>query len=211
MPDDLAKEYDKGIEAARHAIVNGCPRRLLGPNDRDSTENSSIDLRTGLPIMSIGAPPELADRISAHVNGYNDEIDRALAAREFDIDFRPLLMSRQQLEKEFFANPLGVLSLENPRIEDSNGQFMLYLKLPKPRKERKSKAHIWAVLEKPKGETHDKFWLYDGPVPVATGHEGKILILKTELHYLSYDLLTTQPLNRYMHHWPDGSPAALES
>lgn len=206
MTNSIDDAYSEGNYAARTAIANGCPRWAIGPNASRGLENGAIDTGTGLPIFSFNCPPELVEQLAAQIRGHNDEILRALAAGEISVDFRPLLMTREQIVEDSANNQIGILSLDNPKIVGPDGRFALYIKIPKPRKNRKSEPLNWIVFEPANGEVNEEFSLYSEPESLAMGRGGRVLIIKSSLFYLSYDVETAQSLNRYMHHWPNGTP-----
>src|SRR5687768_7456982 len=86
--------YSEGEAAARTAISNGVPRWIV-TSERPFGE--SIDPATGLPIAFHSFPPELKERMESFAEGHNDAIRTAVESGAIDVDFRPLLMSRNEV------------------------------------------------------------------------------------------------------------------
>jgi hypothetical protein len=183
--------YAAGSLSARRAIANGVPRWLCLGGDR--AFGQEIDPGTGLPLAGISGPAMLAVVNAALVLGYNDTISAGIKSGEVTVDFRPLLMSRSDLLRALEKNCLGILSTENPRIVAPNDALILQLRLPKRSAKRK---FTWISFRNGNFETPE-FLLFDSPVEVALGKNGKVLILKTSCVLLSHDVATTQVLNRY--------------
>ena len=188
-PDDA---YTHGNRAARGAIDSGVPRWFrIG----DCGFEDCIDADTGLPLAEVTAPAELAEWRQGFVQGFNDEIRAALQSGGIDVDFRPLLMTRAEIQTEFATSLLGVLSPENPLIESPSGDIVLELRAPKPRS--KAERSTWIGHRGPTGGRWPQFLLYEEPTPVALGRNGRVLMLKSSLFYMTFDVVTTQILNRY--------------
>lgn len=165
-------------------------------------DEEMIDSRTGLPMDVLSAPPELAAWQADYVRGFNEEIHRAVGAGQVKTDFRPRLMTREQVHEAFRDHTLGTLSPECTRLEDAGGRFVLTLDVPKPRKASKTglprPARPWSVLISPQGAEPDKRLLCcEEPVEVALGQDGRVVLIKTRSHYLAYDEETAQILRRY--------------
>src|SRR5262245_32768449 len=96
--------YADGRRDARKAIANGAPRW------RQITEGPCIHADTGLPIARLSSPVSLADWRDSYVQGFNDEILAGIDAGNIHVDFRPLLMSRDEIETALKKDYLGTLS-----------------------------------------------------------------------------------------------------
>ncbi len=194
-----------GARAACNAIANGVPRWIATTADEESGQaDELIHREIGLPIARLSVPKERAVWQAEFTRGHNDEIMRALRVGEISVDFRPLLMTRDEVENTFIAHPIGKLSLDQPRIEDPTGRFVLSLKTTKLRNRNaaaceKTEPTIWIAYDvPPAGEPNPRFGVYAGPLDLALGREGRVLLVKTECLYLAYDVETTQVLNRYL-------------
>lgn len=184
--------YTQGASTARKAIAEGVPRWMV---ISDRAFGQMIDQTTGLPIAQLSAPPALADRQASFAQGFNEVISAAIASGEVTVDFRPLLMTRVEVVRALAECKLGTLSTENPRIQPADGQFVLELKFPAKKAKKKL---IWIRYSLPTGEEWPKFDLYDGPLDVAIGREGRVLVFKTASVFLTRDIITTQVLNSYL-------------
>jgi hypothetical protein len=161
-----------------------------------------IDSRTGLPIAGLSAPPELAAWQADYVRGFNEEMLRAVGSGQVTTDFRPLLMTREQIHEAFRDHTLGTLSPDCPRLEDAGGRFILKLDVPKPRKASKTGLPRPArppsvLISRPGGEPDKRLLYCEEPVDAALGQDGRVVLIKTCSHYLAYDEETTQILHRY--------------
>ena len=128
------KAYSAGERTAREAISRGVPRLVV----TQGLDEEMIDSRTGLPVAGLSAPPELAAWQADYVRGFNEEMLRAVGSGQVTTDFRPLLMTREQIHEAFRDHTLGTLSPDCPRLEDAGGRFILKLDVPKPRKASKT-------------------------------------------------------------------------
>jgi hypothetical protein len=148
----------------------------------------------------IRRPASLAESNQSFARGFNDEILAALGSGGIDVDFRPLLMSRDEIERELDRNLLGTLSVDNLRIDSPNGDFSLSLRRPKPNpRAKRAKAVTSICYEHESGGRWPSLYTYQGPWRVALGRNGRVLIFETECLYLTQDVATTQVLNRYRH------------
>jgi len=200
MADQPKDPFRDGFKAARGAIANGVPRWI-------ATEiyqfGELIHPQTGLPLTTISAPPELMQWRNAIVRGHNEEILRAFEGGEISVDFRPLVMSLDEVKEAFTRESLGILSIGSPQIDDPNGRFSLYVQIPKRKLAAKTKpAHsrrtIWIGYQPVDGAPARQFMLYSAPTEVALGRERRVLLFKTERLYLARDVETTQPLCRFL-------------
>jgi hypothetical protein len=107
--------------------------------------------------------------------------------------FRPLLMSRPEVLRALEESCLGTLSTDNPRIEASDGEFVLQLRFPKQSAKRKL---TWISYSRADEEWPD-FALYDAPEEIAVGRNGRVLIFRSSCLLLTRDVITTQVLNAY--------------
>jgi hypothetical protein len=105
-------------------------------------------------------------------------------------------MSRDEVIAELQTGALGTLSPDNPRIESPNGDFSLELRQPK-RKSRDN-ATTWICYEHVVVGCRPQFDLYDEPLRVALGRNGRVLLFETQCLLFTRDVLTTQMLNRYL-------------
>src|SRR5262249_23841646 len=142
--------------------------------------------------------PELAERHQAFARGFNDSILRGIEAGEIAVDFRPLLMSLDEITQAFATHRLGVLSEDSSRIEEPNGRFCLQWQAPKKKSVCNGPPLIWIAFENASGLRDLKFMNYDGPVEVAAGREGRVVLFKTDCLYIARDVETTQVLQRYL-------------
>ncbi len=195
MSEQLADAYRDGMNAALGAIANGVPRWI---ETEPGIIGHEIHPQTGLPIATLSSPPELGERNAAFARGFNDSILEGIEAGEFAVDFRPLLMSHEEVKQSFAINSLGFLSAESSRIEEPNGRFFLYLDTTKKKTVPKRPPLVWIVFENASGLRDTKFMHYDCPVEVATGRDGRVVLFKTECLYIARDIETTQVLQSYL-------------
>ena len=197
-----ADNYDEGRCAARKAIANGVPRwAIIAAND-DLKREQQIDSQTGLPIVVMSASQELADWQSAFVQGHNEEILQNIKLGEIKVDFRPLLMTFEQVKEAFQQNSLGTLSADTPKIEDPYGRFALHLQISKSRKNSKTVSHkskplTWIILSRESETQSRRFYVFEAPVDIALGRNGQVFLIKTQCFFLVHDERTTQLLQRY--------------
>jgi len=169
-------------------------------------DGESIDARTGLPVASVSAPPELEAWQEQFILGHNDEILRAIAAGEISFDFRPLLMTLAEIKEAFKEQFLGTLSRDDcEQVEDPRERFIVRLEASKPRKGRKGLAGapepvVFVVLELTTESLTQQLLIYESPIDVALGKGERVLLIPTGRHYFAYDLETTQKLCRYRIH-----------
>jgi hypothetical protein len=185
------RAYGDGASAARQAIADGVPRWI---HTTARPFGESIDPDTGLPVATLSGPPELADSNASFAIGFNDEILAGIRSGEVTVDFRPLIMPRQEVLLALTEFGLGTLSTENPRVQAPNGDFVLELQLSKKR--TKSKL-TWIRYSHRSGEEWPQFDLYHEPVEIAVGRNGRVLILSTSCLLLTRDVETTQVLISY--------------
>lgn len=213
MTARVGTDYEMGANAARSALSQGVPRRLLvvGP-DGPHGAHPAIDGQTGLPIAVTYAPAEMFAQQTAFADGFNGEIRRAIDAGEIHVDFRPLLLAEEQMHAAFVHGGLGALTPETP-ISDPASRFSLRVPLPRRRERHRTAAQQpqpawrmarerarqtpWVVLERPREDRRELF-LYEGPVAIALACGGRVLVFKTAAVYLSIDIVTAQTLNRYL-------------
>jgi hypothetical protein len=109
MDDTYNDGYAAGVQGAWKAIANEVPRWMdLGGRPL----GQYIDPGTGLPIVGVSGPPQLAAFNDGLMRGHNEAISAAIRAGEITVDFRPLLMSRRALGESC----LGTLSVDHPRL-----------------------------------------------------------------------------------------------
>lgn len=200
MSDDEV-ECQKGFRYAYKSASLGYPRwlRLYAPSD--FTDDEFIHSETGLPIGTISGPPEVLAGLAAFVSGNNDEILRQIESGEIKIDFRPLQMSCLEVREAFNERPLGILSLDRPRIEGPDDLFVLWIHTT--RRNAKNPAvsceqqQRWVAVESSDGERYLPFMPYMAPIEIALGRGGRTLLFKTDSYYLVHDVETMQVLNRY--------------
>ncbi len=185
--------FVEGVDAAQDAIENGVPRWLL---TQDGPFEQMIHPETGLPIAWLSGPPNLAERQELFAKGFNQAILAAVRSGGIEVDFRPLLMSRDDIEHALGACGLGILSPDNPKIQSPNREFTIKLR-PEKRKSP-SKARIWVCYDHLTWGRWPDFELYGGPIRFALGRDGRVLISETQQNYLTYDVATTQVLNRFL-------------
>jgi hypothetical protein len=195
MSEQLADAYQEGMIASLEAIANGVPRWI---ETESGVFGQEIHPATGLPIATLSSPPELVERNQVFARGFNDSILRGIEAGEIAVDFRPLLMSLEEVRQAFVTHRLGVLSQDSPRIEEPSGRFRLRLQPPKKKSLAKRPPLIWIAIENASGLRDLKFMNYDGPVEVATGREGRVVLFQTDCLYISRDVETTQVLQRHL-------------
>jgi hypothetical protein len=172
--------YEEGRRAARNAVANGVPRWL------QTTEGPCIHPDTGLPVTWLSSPGGSTAGLQSYVQGFNDEILAAIEAGAVAVDFRPLLMSRAEIQRALDRDCLGTLSPDNPRIRSPGDDFVIQLRPP------------WILYSHTSGGRWPKLAAYDGPVRIALGRDGHVLVFETRFLYLTRDVLTTQVLNRYL-------------
>jgi hypothetical protein len=198
MIDPEEEAYSEGQLAALHAISHGVPRFIV----MQGMDEDMIDSRTGLPLATLSAPPNLAAWQGAFVRGFNEAILRAVESGEVTRDFRPLLLTRKEVKDAFRDRPLGTLSLDCRRLEDPNGRFVLHLDIPIPRKTSnrgapRSEQPARILIDHTTGECDRTLLYYDAPVEVALGRDGRVVLIKTDCLFLAFDEETTQILHRY--------------
>jgi hypothetical protein len=180
--------YSQGIKAATNAISDGVPRWV---KTEPCAVGECIDDYSGLPVMRVSGPQQRQDWLTSFARAFNDTIQAALDAGTITVDFRPLLMSRDELLQALTDHSLGTLSLESPRVESHNPEFSLEVRL----QHRKRDTLIWIRFINSSGDEWPEFELYDGPLDVATGREGKVVVFRSRCTLSSRCLETTQVLN----------------
>ena len=201
MTDPDNKAYFAGHRAAVNAIRDGFPRWVLTENPQEE----SIDSRTGLPVMTISSPRELQSWNESFARGNNDEILRAIRSGEIKRDFRPLQMTFSEVQHSLEREFLGTLSSECPQLNDPRGRFAIRLQTPKPRKVAADSKTArdpldWVVLEHAPNGPALQLLIYESPVHLALGRNGRVILMKTPHVYLVLDAETSQVLNRYRVH-----------
>ena len=114
---------------------------------------------------------------------------------DIHVDFRPLLMTLDEVTHALENNPLGTLSTENPRVEGPDGSFCLELRQSKSK--RRSNRDTWICYHHESGGRWPDFGFYEGPIRLAIGKNGRVLVEESKCLYMTYDVETTQVLNRY--------------
>ena len=129
----ILKEYGEGKRAAHHAIDAGVPRWMCTTNVPFGQE---IDPGTGLPIAHVAAAPNRIGRLAKFLRAriQRAEIAAAIKSGEVTVDFRPLLMTRPEVIRSMSENRIGTLSMDNPRLEAPDGDFVLELRRAKSKK-----------------------------------------------------------------------------
>jgi hypothetical protein len=192
MPNkSVSAEFNRGIRAAEKAIIEDRVFWIATDDNEEENGGEHIDPRTGLPYLTVSG--EAGD----YIRGYNDTVLKASKAGRIKSDFRALLMTRAQVVAAFKKTNLGVVSPDNPIIAAPGGEFRLELKRPKPSK-GKAKAKQWISFRN--GEQEWPRWeLYnaDDQFAVGVGRDGRVLIIKNDYVYVTYDVSTTQVLDRY--------------
>jgi hypothetical protein len=183
--------YKDGSRAARQSIAEGVPRWI---HTTQRPFGESIDPDTGLPTATLSGPPELADSNTSFARGFNDEILAGIKSGEVTVDFRPLIMPRPEVLGALTECSLGTLSTENPRVQAPSGDFVLELRFPKSK--AKSKL-TWIRYHRRSGEEWPKFDLYDEPMGIAVGRNGRVLVFKTSCLLITRDVETTQVVISY--------------
>jgi hypothetical protein len=193
--DPTSKEYRAGRSAARKSIKAGFPRwTCVARND----PYKFIDDQTGLPFIDF---VQKSDEIEALAAGANDEILRAIGKGLITLDFRPLLLSRDDLKNAFGQAFVGLLSLGNPEIEYRD-VFSAKLRSERVRKmygipHDPAKRNVFIELRNGQGKVFRDFALYDDPVELALALDNRVLVSRTASAYSSRDLDTSQILNLY--------------
>jgi hypothetical protein len=193
--------YGEGRRAARSAISAGVPRwGVLSPTSSVVQETDEIDQRTGLPVIVVHAPDALVPQQSEFLRGHNDEILAAISSGEITRDFRPLLMSRREIDSEFGQGSLGRLDLNTRRLTSLSGDIVVEIEVPKPRRGPPPRfardRPSWIVLRRGENPLR-RLLVYEGPIEVAVVRDGRVLVLRTDSHDLVYETETSQTLNRY--------------
>src|SRR5215203_5934799 len=93
--------YADGVRTARHSISKGVPRWI---STSGVIGNGMIHLGTGLPLIVMTAPPGLVEANESFAKGHNDEIVSAIGDKRIAVDFRPLLLTRSEIESSFKYN-----------------------------------------------------------------------------------------------------------
>lgn len=202
IPKMKSDWYDKGKRAARSAIAAGVPRwGVLRVAGSPSQEGGEIDPRTGLPLFVVHVPEALAPQQSEFIRGHNEEIAAGISSGEVTRDFRPLLMSRADVENEFEVGLLGRLDLNTAQTTVASRDVVLEIEVPKARRGRSATSPrdrpSW-IVRRPGGGAPQRLLVYDGPVEVAVVRDGRILILRGRELDLVVDSETGQVLNRYV-------------
>jgi hypothetical protein len=184
-------EFNRGVRAAEDAIAEERAFWIVTDDNEEEEEGEHIDPRTGLPYLTISGEAD------DYVRGYNDTVLKASNAGKIKTDFRPLLMTRAQVVAAMKKTKLGVISPDNPVITAPGGEFTLELKRPKPLKTKK-KPKQWISFRNreqawPRWELYDE----DNTFSVGVGREGRVVIIKNDYVYVTFDVRTTQVLDRY--------------
>src|ERR1700722_17852743 len=178
MDHSHSAAYANGVLAARKAIDAGVPRWV---ETSSKPYGQCIHPETGLPYLGLSGPPNLAESNQSFARGFNNEILAALGSGGIEVDFRPLLMTRGEIERELDRSLVGTLSDDNPRIDSPNGDFSLSLRRPKPNpRAKRAKAVTWICYEHESGGRWPSLYTYEGPWRVALGRNGRVLIFETE-------------------------------
>ena len=114
--DELVEAEAFGRSAARRGIANEVPHwAALIETGRECIDvESSIDPRTGLPIIWTSAPANLVERQRRFIAAHNAEILRAIEAKEIDVDFRPFLTTREAVAERFRTGRVHLLAPKKP-------------------------------------------------------------------------------------------------
>lgn len=182
--------YDDGSKAARKAIANGVPRWVRTSSGRFG---EMIHAGTGLPIAVLSGPANLKNWQQSYAQGFNDEILVAIEAGNIDVDFRSLLMTRDEIQHALKTCFLGTVSTETPTLRSPNTDFTIEIDVD-------ASQRTWICYHHESGGEWPKFQLYDGPLCVALAKESRVLVFETESVYLTRDVMTTQVLNKYLLH-----------
>ncbi|REJ76124.1 MAG: hypothetical protein DWQ47_10920 [Acidobacteria bacterium] len=189
----LDKEsYKRGIRAAKKAIAAGTPF-WISTGERAFGE--FIHSETGLPYLGLSGPPELENSNLSYARGYNDEVLNGVKSGSIRVDFRPLLMTFNEVLASFEARYIGTISDDSPRIEVSEADLILELK---KRKTRHSRELTVVSFIRSGVEVGNNFELYETPIRVALGRDGQVLVMKTKRSILTRDVVTTQVLNFFL-------------
>jgi len=186
------KAYTEGALCARKTIAEGVPRWIETCND---SSDHFIHPGTGLPICQLTGPPSLAEWNNSFAQGHNDQILVALNSGSIHVDFRPLLISRNDANRALRVCSLGILSPANPRIESPESSFAIDLRRSKSQSQ--SQHSVWITFHDSLGDRSTELEPYVEPIEIALAREGQVLIFKTRSLLISRDLATTQVLNRY--------------
>src|SRR5262245_22686584 len=89
------KAYAQGRRDARKGIATGFPRWIQIGEEPFTGE---IHAGTGLPIMRLSGPDDLAGWRQSYANGSNDEMLAGIESGKVKVDFRPLLMTRDEVQ-----------------------------------------------------------------------------------------------------------------
>jgi hypothetical protein len=186
--------YNDGYAAGGHmawkAIAAGFPRWM---NRGDQPLGQYIDPGTGLPFLSMSGPPTLAAYHEGLARGHNEAISAGIRSGEVTVDFRPLLMSRPETLTALQECRLGTISTDDPRLAAPNGEFVFQLHFPRPNVKHKQ---TWISYRRG-NDQWPNFDLYEGPLAVALGRAGRVLVFKSSSLITTRDAETTQVLNSY--------------
>lgn len=189
----LDKEsYERGIRAARKAIAAGTPFWI---STKGRASGEFIHSETGLPYLGLSGPPELENSNLSYAKGYNDEVLNGVRSGSISVDFRPLLMTLNEIIASLEAHTIGTISEDSPRLEVSKADLILELK---KRKTRHSGEITIVSFRRAGVEVGNNFEDYETPIRVALGKDGQVLVMETERSILTRDVVTTQVLNLFL-------------
>jgi hypothetical protein len=123
----------------------------------------------------------------------------AFKSGAIDVDFRPLLMSYKDVVQAISTMSLGTITEDNPQIADPQGEFVLELRVTTRKKIRRME---WIGLRLSDGQFWPNFIFSSEPVRIAVGKDRRVLIVESNCILSTFDIATTQVLNRYMKHSP---------